>query len=135
MGRFRTYSAGSKHEFKLFDTNTTLGWKVIRRISEDHGEDMVLRRKARHVVNSEGKHIGYQMYESALRPTPVVQDSKPSCTSISKREMEANAGLFGLSRTASMSEAQRIKRVARGRPEMDLVEAARVKLDAYCGVH
>lgn len=124
MGRFR-------EGYKLFSTNTTLGWKVINRISAEKGEEMVRNRMGRQVLNTEKKLIGYQMFDSTLKPVPVITDSLPSSTVLSRAETEAVVGLRGESRTAGMGEIQRIKRIAEGRRDMDLVESSCAKFAAF----
>jgi hypothetical protein len=148
--RHRSRNGSGNYEFKLFAGHDDCPSIVLRRISEAHGERMVRDRKARHVINGEGKMVGYQMFESALKPEPVMEpSSQASSTAFSRAELDAIAGAHfkggenlageyghpGRSRTAGMSEEKRMKRMAAGLRPVDLVEAAQAKLAHYQTTH
>lgn len=121
-------------EFQLCSADGPLGPKVMRRISRWKGEQMVRNRLACRIDDSEGKLLGYQLL-AASQDVLIMRDSSPSSAAFSVAEREAIAGIRGESRTASFSDGKRMNRIRRGLREMDLVEAARVKLDVYPFVH
>jgi len=144
MPRPKRRSPSSKrwreNQYLLFDGNTALGWRVTRRISLDAGERMLASGHARRVNDHNGVHIGYQLQQ----PGPVKNGvpAKPTPALLSAREMDLIAGqafTHGASRTASMTEAQRLTRVHpltnKLLPPEDEVERAVAKLHALTPRH
>lgn len=144
MARPRRRSPASqrgRREFQLFDRNTSLGWRVTRRIGHAQGEKLVDSNYARRVNDCNGEHIGYQL----LDPNTIVNEGLPSVLSpvvLTAREMDLIAGQsfeHGRSRTARMSEVQRITRVhpftRKILPPEDEVERAAAKLMAFTPRH
>lgn len=125
----------------LFDGNTALGWRVTRRISQIDGERMVSTGHARHVNDTNGQHIGYQMQQ----PAPVKNgevSAKPTPAVLTVHEMDLIAGRAfarGRSRTARMNEVQRLTRVhpltRKLLPPEDEIERAEAKLRAFTPRH
>lgn len=98
----------------LFGANTTLGWRVSRRISRLEGERGVERGAFREVLDeTSGALIGYQMIAEAEMAGDRDLPSLQSAASISDREMRMNAGELGPSRTAGLPEAKRLERAER----------------------
>jgi hypothetical protein len=147
----RRRDRNEKQKFQLISDFDVLGKvRVIRRISFFNGEEMVKDGIARRVMDDENVGvIGFQMLPAKRAP----MDSKlpplqPSTAALSRKEMDAIAGsdfkggenLYGVygppgcSRTAGMSEQQRMSRMERGlRPE-DLVERSFAKLNAWAQI-
>lgn len=114
--------------------------RIVRRISQWAGDSLVRQGKA---IRHDGADsiLGYEMvvekkvalartYQTVAAPT-----TSGPCVCISRAEVEANAGLRGHSRTVGLSEAQRIERMKRNLPDMDLVESTAEKLRVYRSVH
>lgn len=97
----------------LFRAQTTLGWSVARNISDADGRRGVASGSMREVFD-EITHlcIGYQMLAVSEQRGDQDLPSVTSTASISRFEMEVNAGLLGRSRTAGLTEAQRLERAA-----------------------
>lgn len=127
-------------DFLLFDRNTTLGWRVTRRIGYEQGEKLWATGHARRVNDCNGQHIGYQLIQQDKQ-----SDGLPSLLGpvmLTAREMDLIAGTnfkYGKSRTARMSEAERITRLhpltRRMLPPEDPVERAQAKLKAFVPRH
>ena len=133
-------SQRGRSEFQLFDRNTSLGWRVTRRIGYEQGEKLVGCGHARHVNDCNGQHIGYQLLDPSAKA-----DGLPSVLSpvvLTAREMDLLAGRafqYGKSRTKRMAEAQRITRVhpftRKILPPEDAVELAEEKFKAFTPRH
>jgi len=121
-------------EFQLCSAGGPLGPRVISRVSHYKGEKLVKARRAERVCDSDGKLLGYQLLNE-IPDVIIAKDSGPSSAVFSVAEREAIAGLRGESRTAAFTESKRLSRLRRGLREMDVVEAARVKLAVYQSVH
>jgi len=124
--------------FQLCSADGPLGIRVIRLVTRDAGLQLVGQRKAVRVVNTEEELIGFQLASRKGELEIIIRPSAPSSTAFSRAEADAIAGAHfkgGQSRTANMTEAAVIKRVSRGLPAMDLVQAAQVKLSFYQQVH
>ncbi len=120
--------AGSQ-AFVLYQAGEEM--RPIERCSLRRGEGLVEQGKAVHVVDAQGQHVGFQLRtRDPLNGTPAV----PVATVFSPAEMELVAGQtfkFGRSRTASLSEAERLTRktlTGRPLPAEDKVERAAAKL-------
>lgn len=125
----------SLNEFLLFNPYTDVGWRVVRRIGFHRGERMVDLGAAVKVLDDFGNHVGYKLRGSSEPGTPVVEASGSTSIALDARESMANAGLFGGSRTESMSEERKLSRIhpRSGRflaPE-DMVERAQGKVRVY----
>lgn len=126
-------------KFQLCAAVGAIGMKVVRRVSFEEGMKLVDEKKAERVFgHGDVSVIGFRMLPERTSSQVIVvvaPESRPSSAGISRSEVEANAGLRGVSRTASMTEEQRKYRIGRGLPEMDLIEASRHKVAAYQTVH
>lgn len=122
--------------------------QILRWVSEEEAERLLSSGRAEALCDREtGELVAYRVLRQCERPRPRAQFHPyrmrelvpvPSSTAFSRSEINAIAGdrfSKGRSRTARMSEEQRRSRIAKGMREMDLVEAARVKLDVYRRVH
>lgn len=138
MGKSRGLRRGNiGANYLLFAAETTLGWRVVRRVSGAQGEEMLARGQWRDVYDASGNHIGYQVIASYKTDLEILSGSS-SC-SITAREIELNAGLRGRSRTAGMSEEQRISRRAPRTgsplPPEDAIERAIAKVKEWPRSH
>lgn len=126
--------------FDLYSADTSLGWRVIKKVSSAVGEQQVVQGKWREVYDAYDCHIGYQIL--AVLWQNKEQSSRPTSCVIVQREMLLIAGRAfkkGRSKTAGMTEEQRITRrdlrskVGTGRalPPEDAVEKAQEKLKQY----
>jgi hypothetical protein len=106
---------------------------VIRLVSYHKGEDLVRAHRAKRVYDSEDNLAGYQMLSHDPEPQ-ILRSSNPSSCAFSLAEVEAIVGIRGESRTEHLPEYRRLSRLQRLLPEMDLVEAAKVKLSHYRSV-
>ncbi len=136
MARPRHRSANQ--DLVLFSPNTTLGWRVNRRIGYKRGEEMVDSGAAVHVVNELGQHIGYKLRSSEESRNPVVKVSGATSLTITRFESMANAGLMGRSVTARMTEEQKLARVHPLTRKLlapeDEIELAQEKVKRYCEI-
>jgi hypothetical protein len=111
--------------FLLFPARTTLGWRVIRRVSFCEGETRVRTGDWRRVLDSVSRdHVGYQVCAPEMSRGDYEIPSAFSPASITAREAQINAGLMGESRTARLSEDKRAER----RVMEDRVERVRAKV-------
>lgn len=97
--------------FYLYPADTTLGWRVIRRVTLACGTYKAISGQWREVHDEHGNHWGYQVV--ANFKTDAELPSGASSSSITVREMELNAFTvlkYGKSQTAGMSEDDRISR-------------------------
>lgn len=114
----------------LFDTNITLGWRVVRDVSFAAGEAKVESGEWQRVYDAAMNHIGYQPMKGE-KPIDEGIPSIHSCASISRSETEINAGLRGESHTAGMVEMERSRRIARGLMPEDKVERVVAKIRVW----
>jgi hypothetical protein len=121
-------------DFPVYSADTTLGWRVVIRITREQGERMVEQGSAYRVEDSFGKHIGYQK-AGAPQVSDKALPSLASSASITARESEANAGVCGESLTENMREDKRVNRLhsrtGKVLPAEDMVERARAKVAAF----
>lgn len=111
-----------------------LGWRVIRHVSGAQGEEMVARGKWREVYDEQNNHVGYQIVASWKSDLEILSGG-PSPNSITKREVEMNAGLYGRSRTQGMPEESRVarfdSRTGKPLPPEDAIERAVAKVAEF----
>lgn len=93
------------------------------------GERHVERGTFRRVYDELGKHIGYQPVK--ISPADFDVRSQPSTPAISEEETASNAGLDGRSKTASLDELAREKRIANGLDPEDFIERAIEKVRCW----
>lgn len=122
----------AKIEYDLYSATGPLGVRRIRKVTAKTGDEMVRERKAR-LVHYNGEYV-FQLLSDQQREA-LAKQSQPSSTAFSSAEREAIVGIRGESRTCGMREPERLKRMAKGLSDMDLVEASRAKLDVYQTVH
>lgn len=102
----------------VFSPETTLGWRVLRRISRAEYETRLAAGEFRPVVDEFGNLIGCQPI-TLRHVTKAGPNTPASEICISRREMEIFAGTAfrgGRSRTAGLSEQQRMERASRVHP-------------------
>lgn len=135
MANRRRVRGGGMTE-KLYAANSVLGLKVVRRITPERGDAMVLEGKARRVYRDRRAGVslfcGYQLLKSAERPP---RESHASNAAFSSVELDALVGVFGESVTMGLTDAQRNEREKDGLIEMDFIEEVHCKLDVYRHVH
>jgi hypothetical protein len=123
----------------LYFPNTTLGWRVIRTIERREGQRGVERGAFRELIDDNtGNLIGFQLISSSEQRGDLDFPSLPSSAAISTREMRVNAGLCGRSRTAGLTEEQRLELAAARDPETgeyrtpeDEIERIQRKVEFY----
>lgn len=109
------------------------GWRVIRRVRLDYGR----RRCALGVWKERFSEdtcelIGFELLSpEAIKGDESIETLPGSKAAILRKEMEANAGLRGTSRTAGLYEDARLER---RRPE-DFIERTQAKVRVYPFVH
>jgi hypothetical protein len=110
----------------------TAGWRVIQRVSYAYGEHRAKLGEFRRLCDGFGRMIGYQAVEARHDATA---NSDPSSAALGVREMQANAGLLGRSRTAGLREMDRVGRhhpvSGRVLPEEDFIERTQELVKAY----
>lgn len=126
-------------EFFLYEDEATrgsLGWRVTRRISREAGERMLVAGHAVQVHDEHGNMVGYHKVDAPLARNGV--GANPMPVVLTAREMDLIAGQFfrhGRSKTAGMSEAQRLSRIdpmtRRLLPPEDGIERALARLESY----
>ena len=132
----RVWRAGREAKMVyLYGASSTLGWRIVRRIPPHEGERGVESGRMRHLYDTlTGKLLGYQLISNAERRGDRDLPSMASAASISVREMQANAGELGASRTARLAEDDRVsRRDLNGHllPAEDFVERSRAKVAVF----
>jgi hypothetical protein len=117
---------------RLHNPHTTDGIDQPRRISREEGEQMVEAGTAVRRFDTFNHHSGYNLCAEAPRSeqTPLA----PSSCVFSRGEIEAIAfQIFddGRSFTATLSEPQKLERVAQKRRPEDYVELAAAKIEQW----
>jgi len=114
----------------LYPPDTTLGWRVIRQVSQAQALKKLACGQWRAVNDEQGNFLGYQVL--ATFKTDNELPSGASSTSITVNECELNAGLRGKSRTWGMNEEDRISRrhptSGKALPPEDAIERAIAKV-------
>lgn len=131
----RAKNHNRSNQLPVYSADTSLGWSVARWASIAKGDEMALAGKWRAERDGFGALIGYRIIASHQRDEEI--PSKPSSAGIVRREMEINAGLRGVSRTAGMSEDKRLgrKNLRSGKAEPeDAVERVQAKVRVYGNV-
>jgi hypothetical protein len=112
----------------VFPADVSRGWRVVRRASVAQCEQQADRGLwARIHDEVTGQLIGYQMLDVYGQRGDFDLESMRTQASISLRELEANAGLLGRSKTRGLSEDRRL---ARAVPE-DAIERAQAKVRVW----
>lgn len=125
----------NEYTVPVYDAYNRSGWRVVKRIGWKEAGDLVRAGAARELCDAlTGDVMGVEMGQPVATengiPSLDVSDG-----SLSAFEMQVNAGLYGVSRTATMTEEQKVSRVhpKSGRvlaPE-DVVERTREKIRIY----
>ncbi len=128
----------TKEKFPLMQPLTSLGWRRMLQISEEHGENMVFAKTARRLTDSmTGQTWGFELCERRSCEREPSVPGMPSATSITANEMRQFA-LNRPSATVALTDAQRTLR-ANGaydgirRAEYDAMELLAVKVNAHAG--
>jgi hypothetical protein len=121
----------------LYSEAGATGPRFLRKITIANGEKLVNKGRAVQYFDEEtGKSLGFQMVSTNAplgtnkmgNGNPV--ESKPSSAMLTVHEGELAIGFAGASRTENMPEWAKMQRVARGLPDADCIERAKVKLAA-----
>jgi hypothetical protein len=126
-----------EHVENLWSPDGPDGPKFLRKISHAKGARLVEDGRAiRHEDPDTKDCLGYQLIaQGATVGTRTcgekAAESKESSSVLTEFEAEAAIGFYGKSRTESLPEWGRLQRIAKGLGEMDLVEAAKVKLESF----
>lgn len=136
----------------------TVGRQILRWVSDEQAFELVDAGKATPLRDADSDVVGLRLLRACERPSTGAQPkpyqermpvAEQSNTAFSRPEVHAIAGEHfpggenragqygppGRSRTARLNEEQRMSRIAKGLCEVDLVEAARAKLNLYTSVH
>ncbi len=123
MAKFRIRS---NREFRLYATNTTLGWRVIRHRTAEVGENKVAGLW-RHVYEPVSlMHVGYQPLGADRLTDEDLNLMEQSSAYITADEMELIAGVAfrgSRSMTFGMNEVARTERITRGLAPEDKASA------------
>ena len=113
----------------LYSNDISRGWRVVKDITFNKGEQAVVDGALHHVFDGLGRFAGYQLVDDSYEQ---MLPSEESTCSISTRESAANAGLLGRSATEYLREEQRLARKARYTerklPPEDFIERAKAKV-------
>jgi hypothetical protein len=135
--RPRLRASNEAHSLNLYPADVTLGWRVIRRVSQARGERKLALGEWREVHDEYGNLQGYQVL--ATFKTDLDLPSGASSTSITVSECELNAGLRGKSRTYGLDEDERLSRrnqqTGKALPPEDAIERARAKVREWPLAH
>lgn len=115
--------------YDLFPPITTLGWRAIRKVTAAQAIDAMEAGRWREVVDEDGQFAGYQINSS-----PMADVARESSRSISKNELELNAGAHmkdGHSRTIKLPEDRKLGRIAKALQPEDAVERAIRKVESW----
>jgi hypothetical protein len=125
----------SNQQLFLYGVNISLGWRIVRTIHRLEGERGVSSGKFREVHEEvTGKLLGYQIIGTVEQRGDQDIPSLASSAAISPREMDANAGLLGRSKTEGRSEDARIRRdphTSHLLPMEDFIERAAAKVRVF----
>ncbi len=131
MGKTSAQRRACDGAISLYPAETSLGWRVIGTTTAPIAAERLARGEWREVYDEHGNFWGYQVLANFTKDEDL--PSGASSTSITVRECELNAGLGGRSRTAGMTEEQRISRknkFGKALPPEDAVERAQEKVKA-----
>lgn len=124
-------------EFILFQPKqevTPCGWAVAGRCSKQDGDRMVSAGSAVEECDAFGNLVAFRLLDRPMKVQNGAADAPPMAPMLTRREMDLIAGMsfpFGKSRTARMTELQRLARVhpltRKALPPEDDVERAAEK--------
>lgn len=129
MGIPRSTRRDLNGDVSLYPAETSLGWRVIRQVSRAEAAEKLGRGEWREVYDEHGNFRGCQALISFKKDEDL--PSRRTAPSITVKECLLNAGLCGKSRTAGMTEEQRISRKSpfgRPLPPEDAIERAQAKV-------
>jgi hypothetical protein len=128
-GRVKLYAAGEPHERR-----------VVKILSAQQATRLLNTYRATYAFDEDGECLGIRFcdgqhkVQKAMRAPVVTEEMRNGCVVLSKAEVETLADRMP-SRTARLTDEQRDARVAKGLPEMDLAESARVKFQTMFPGH
>jgi hypothetical protein len=104
----RNHRLASK-EFLVYTGDEHSGWRIVRTTGFVKGERLVDEGRFERLYDAlNGEHIAYRISSDPnLNQT---RESRFSSPALTRRDVEANAGLYGKSKTAGMSEEMRLVR-------------------------
>jgi hypothetical protein len=121
----KIYAAGESHERR-----------IVKIVSQDKATQMLNAYSAAMAFDEDGEFIGIRLCDGKYKarkanaPAPVItEEMRSGCVVLSRAEVESLADR-SVSRTARLTDEQRDARVAKGLPEMDLAESARLKFQS-----
>lgn len=101
----------------VFSPNTNLGWKVIRQVPVSYALQQIAQKQWREIWYEHGELAGVQplkpVASTATKTLHQVLTEALIGVTITRQELERNAGLYGRSHTIGMSEWKRLRRHAR----------------------
>jgi hypothetical protein len=96
------------HLANVYASNTTGGYRVVRQVPMALGLEKVALRQWRLLWFEDGSVAGFQPVEAPERASATGKMPCWSPTSITAKESQAYAGLYGPSQTMSMTESERL---------------------------
>jgi hypothetical protein len=94
----------------LYAGNTAQGWRIVKQVPMAQGFEKVAQRKWRRLDFLDGSFAGFQPVEALERLSVAGKMPGWSPTTITAKESQMNAGLYGPSRTMGMTEWERLHR-------------------------
>lgn len=129
MGIPRSKRRDLNGEVNLYTDGTSLGCRVIRQVSQAEAVEKLPSGEWREVCDEHGNFWGCQVLVNFKKNEDL--PSRATSPAITVRECMLNAGLCGQSRTAGMTEEQRISRKSpwgRPLPPEDAIERGQAKV-------
>ena len=131
MSRPRVRGTFNSNNFDLYPSNTSLGWRVVRKVTYAKGMEKCALGLWRKVYDEQHNHVGFQI--GAYDDCSNVVGSRPTPTAIARFEMEINA--LSKSRTAHLCEDQRVSRsnrqTGKALPPEDRAERVQAKVRVW----
>ena len=117
--------------FELFTAPTVLGSRFVRKITLREGDSLVQQGKAKLLYDESTATWWYRMTGGSTKPEPAEENAKPSCAVLSRAEVYAAAGDYGVSKTAGLTKAERKMLDSLNRETHDFIERSQFKLKTF----
>lgn len=114
---------------KVWSPRRALDQRIVRRVSQSAAQEMLTKGDA---IRVSGMNVPLELELTDKSRMPAVHHT---VATITKSEVLANAGLYGQSRTGTLSEHEKLKREMKGRTPEDFVEVSEFKIHAWPNVY
>jgi hypothetical protein len=94
----------------LYAGNAAQGWRIVKQVPMALGLEKVAERKWRRLEFEDGSLAGFEPGEPLERPSVAGMMPGWSPTTITAKDSQVNAGLYGPSQTKGLTEWQRLHR-------------------------